>query len=80
MLLLRQDAKTSREQVHDQMEIMNGMLCSPICEITNYHQPRRRPQTQVRRAAAPMGDYVISTSHAHPYRHCRSSGEMANDR
>jgi len=55
VLLLQQDAKTSRERVHHQTEIMNGMLCSPIREITNYHPPRRRPQTQVRRAAATRG-------------------------
>jgi len=27
----------------------------------------------------PAGDYVISTSNAHPNRRCRSSGETAND-
>jgi len=57
--------------------IMNGILLLPVHEIMV-----RRVARLTRNCAVPppAGDYVISTSHAHPNRQCRSSGETTNDR
>jgi len=57
--------------------IINGILLSPVREIMV-----RVAHLTCKCAVQPppAGDYVISTSHAHPSRHCRSSGETTNDR
>jgi len=43
--------------------------------IVNRHRPPR-----LHNALPPTGDYAINTYHTSPNRHCRSSGEAANDR
>jgi len=58
---------------------MNGMLRSPVHEITNYCPPIAGLKRKCTVSPSPAGDYVISTSHAHPNCRCRLSGETAND-
>ena len=54
---------------------MNGMLGSPVPEITNYRPTIAGLKHKCAAPSPPAGDYVISTSHAHPNRRCRSSGK-----
>jgi len=58
--------------------IMNGILLSPVREIMVRRVARLTCKCDA--PLPPAGDYVISTSHAHPNRHCQSSGETTNDR
>jgi len=85
-VLLRQDAKTSRERVHDQTANRVARLACTVYlnhewnaafsvhEITNYLPPIAGLKRKCAVPPPPTGDYVISTSHAHPNRCCRSSG------
>ena len=57
--------------------IMNGILLSPVREIMVCRIARLKRKCAV--PPPPAADYVISTSHAHPNRHCRSSGETGNN-
>jgi len=46
---------------------MIGMLRSPVREIINYRPPAASPASNAS-VPPPAGDYIISTSHAHPNR------------